>query len=69
MSPYDLDDQIIFLVFLAYFSNAAINFHMFGLSALAVEAYGFTLVRSFVRPFVSPSVRPTISGPQNPLFG
>ena len=25
---------------------------LFGLSALAVEAYGFTLVRSFVRSFV-----------------
>ena len=32
-----------------------------GLSALAVEAYGFTLVRPLVRPFLRPSVRPSVT--------
>ena len=31
-----------------------VPFSFIGLSALAVEAYGFTLVRPFVRPFVRP---------------
>ena len=37
---------------------------VFGLLALAVEAYGITLVRPFVRPFV----RHTISGDQRIRF-
>ena len=37
------------------------NFEFFGLSALAVEAYGFTLVRPCVRPSVRPSVRASVT--------
>ena len=33
----------------------------FGLSALAVEAYGFTLVRPSVHASVRPSVRPCVT--------
>ena len=38
------------------------KFSFIGLSALAVEAYGFTLVRPSVRSFVRPFVRDAISG-------
>ena len=45
----------IFSVFGLYLPNAVTIFHIFGLSALAVEAYGITLVRVSVRPSVRAS--------------
>ena len=52
LPPRGVYPKLPFFIYYYYFVIIIIIIIIIGLSALAVEAYGFTLVRPSVRPFV-----------------